>query len=101
MQIFRHKVKVNDGLHGNGGIAPAILNLETVHEVREQFHGQAAFLPWGNCVGWGNAPCGFAVVKELIWPGIEPRFLGRTALCLMMQYSGCPNIEVLLCRVVC
>jgi len=38
------------------------------------------------------------VVKDLIWLGIEPRFLVRPARCLMMQYSGCPNIEVLLRR---
>ena len=49
--------KVNDGLRGNGGLTPAILNLDTVYAVREQLHGQAAFFTLGNCpdMHWGGA----------------------------------------------
>jgi hypothetical protein len=48
--------KVNDGLHENGGITPAILNLDIVYAVRQQLHGQAAFSTLGNCsdMHWGG-----------------------------------------------
>jgi hypothetical protein len=42
---------LNEGLHGTGGINPVILNLDNAYAVREQLHGQAAFIS-GEVAHW-------------------------------------------------